>query len=114
MFNAMNFGAIFNYAAELYPTNMRSTAVGFTSSMARIGGLLAPQLNLLAVIDKRLPVLVIGECKVSLTFFKRFSAFLSIIAAVISSTMPETNKKPLLQTKEEAQVSLWSILYSHL
>ena len=110
MFNAMNFGAIFNYAAELYPTNMRSTAVGFTSSMARIGGLLAPQLNLLAVIDKRLPVLVIGECKVSLTFFKRFSAFLSIIAAVISSTMPETNKKPLLQTKEEAQVSLWSIL----
>ena len=60
MFNAMNFGAIFNYAAELYPTNMRSTAVGFTSSMARIGGLLAPQLNLLATIDKRLPVLVIG------------------------------------------------------
>ena len=61
MFNAMNFGAIFNYAAELYPTNMRSTAVGFTSSMARIGGLLAPQLNLLATIDKRLPVLVIGK-----------------------------------------------------
>ena len=57
----MNFGALFNYAAELYPTSMRGTAVGFASSMARIGGLLAPQLNLLATIDKRLPVLVIGQ-----------------------------------------------------
>ena len=61
MFNAMNFGALFNYAAELYPTSMRSTAVGFASAMARIGALLAPQLNLLSVIDKRVPVLVIGK-----------------------------------------------------
>ena len=37
------FSIAYLYTAELFPTQMRSTAVGMCSMMARIGGLAAPQ-----------------------------------------------------------------------
>ena len=61
MCNSMNFGAMFNYATELYPTSIRTTGLGFTASMSRIGGMLAPQLNLLTAYDQRLPYAIIGK-----------------------------------------------------
>ena len=41
-----SFSIAYLYTAELYPTQMRSTAVGMCSMMARIGGLAAPQVIL--------------------------------------------------------------------
>ena len=38
-----SFAIIYLYTAELYPTQIRSTAVGMCSMMARIGGFAAPQ-----------------------------------------------------------------------
>lgn len=88
MFNAVTFGAVFNYTAELYPTHLRTTAVGIGSSVARIGGILAPQILYLQFISDILPPIIIGIC--------------SCLAAYISSLMPETNKRPLMQTTNEA------------
>ena len=36
------FGVIYSYTVELFPTSTRSAAVGFCSTSARIGGILAP------------------------------------------------------------------------
>ena len=57
----MNFGAMFTYATEIYPTSIRTTGLGFTASMSRLGGMLAPQLSLLTTTDKRLPYAIIGK-----------------------------------------------------
>ena len=40
---AASFSIVYLYTAELYPTVVRSTAVGLCSMMARIGGIAAPQ-----------------------------------------------------------------------
>ncbi len=42
LFVTGSFGIIYVYAAELYPTVLRSTGMGMTSVMARIGSILAP------------------------------------------------------------------------
>lgn len=98
----MNFGAMFTYATELYPTSIRTTGLGFTASMSRVGGMLAPQLSLLAATDKRLPYAIIGETlKVKLTS-NNLLGLLSMIAAGITTTLPETKGRTLIQTRSEA------------
>ena len=46
------FSILYTYSAELYPTCVRSSAVGFCSSMARVGGALSP---LIFGIDATIP-----------------------------------------------------------
>ena len=60
MFNAVSLGAVFNNTAELFPTPLRATAVGVGSSVARIGGILAPQIIYLQVYNKLLPPVIIA------------------------------------------------------
>ena len=40
------FTLIYIYAAELFPTGLRNVGVGTSSTLARIGGLLQPQMAL--------------------------------------------------------------------
>ena len=37
------FAIVFLYTAEMYPTEIRSTALGCCSMMGRLGGIAAPQ-----------------------------------------------------------------------
>ena len=46
-----SFNIVYLYTAELFPTQIRSTAVGLCSMMARIGGLAAPQVGILLISD---------------------------------------------------------------
>ena len=46
-FIAVSFAIIYNYTAELFPTVVRSSAVGVGSSSARLAGMIAPQILLL-------------------------------------------------------------------
>ena len=37
-----SFSIVFVYTAEMFPTEIRSTAVGASSTCARVGGMIAP------------------------------------------------------------------------
>lgn len=52
-FIAVSFAIIYNYTAELFPTVVRSSAVGIGSSSARLAGMIAPQILLLVGIDEQ-------------------------------------------------------------
>ena len=43
------FTIVFVYTAEMFPTEIRSTAVGSSSLCGRIGGMLAPQVRRLQI-----------------------------------------------------------------
>ena len=73
---------------ELFPTNLRSQAIGFCSMVARIFGLVCPFVANLALFWKPLPMLVLGVP--------------SLIAAFSTYFLPETSGKELPQTMKDA------------
>ncbi|ESN92519.1 hypothetical protein HELRODRAFT_181394 [Helobdella robusta] len=83
------FGIIFLYSAELFPTNLRSQAVGVCSCMGRVSTLLASFSTYMA---RMFPTAL------SLSF-----ACMSILSAVLVMFLPETNHRPLPETIEEIE-----------
>lgn len=83
------FSIVYLYTAELYPTVIRSTAVGMCSMMARIGGIAAPQvaIYLPQVGPHYLPLIIMGS-----------SAF---VGSALSLFLPETLGALLPETMEE-------------
>ncbi|XP_077976897.1 organic cation transporter protein-like isoform X2 [Glandiceps talaboti] len=84
-----SFGIVYVYAAELFPTPLRAVGVGLCSMSARIGGMLAPQMLLMADLWAKLPPLVFGVA--------------SIIAGVLILPLPETRGINLPETLEEGE-----------
>ncbi|GFN86182.1 organic cation transporter protein [Plakobranchus ocellatus] len=83
-----SYAIIYLWSAELFPTVVRNAGMGVASMSARIGGIFAP-----FVLDLRdtwlpLPLLVFGV--------------LSIIAGLSAISLPETTKRALPQTLEDA------------
>ena len=74
--------------AELYPTNLRSQAVGTCSTVARLFGLVAPFVARLAIHWKPLPMLILGVP--------------SIFAAILAFFVPETKHIELPATMRDA------------
>ena len=74
--------------SELYPTNLRSQAVGSSSMIARIFCLCAPFLGPLAKIWQPLPMLIIGVP--------------ILIAGLLILKLPETHNKVLPQSVKAA------------
>lgn len=86
---AIAFGLIYLYTCELYPTIIRSLAVGSGSMMCRVGSVVAPFCVYLADVWQYLPQLIVG--------------ILAFIIGVLTFLLPETLGKPLTSTLEEAE-----------
>nr|XP_012608731.1 solute carrier family 22 member 16 isoform X2 [Microcebus murinus] len=82
------FGIIYLYTAELYPTIVRSLAVGSGSMVCRLASILAPFFVYLSSQWIFLPQLLVG--------------ITSFISGVLALHLPETRGKPLVMTWEEA------------
>ncbi|TRY61313.1 hypothetical protein TCAL_10704 [Tigriopus californicus] len=95
------FHVLFVYSSEIYATPARNTGVSMCSLFARAGGMIAPFVEQLRVLNPFLPVAVFGCC--------------AIIAAFAASFLPETKNKVLPQTIEESESfgdtdTLWNVL----
>ena len=81
------FGSIFVYASELFPTALRSAALGLCSASARVGGAVAPPVVFLSSIAGWLPMAI-------------FSAASMLAALLVVTTIPETLGQPSNETIE--------------
>ncbi|XP_069582238.1 solute carrier family 22 member 16 [Ranitomeya imitator] len=82
------FGLIYLYTAELYPTVIRSLAVGSGSMMCRIGSVVAPFCVYLTEVWIFMPQLLVG--------------IMALVTGILTLMLPETLGKPLVNTMEEA------------
>ncbi|KMQ89276.1 solute carrier family 22 member 21-like protein [Lasius niger] len=83
------FTTTYVYTAELFPTTLRNTLLGFCSMTGRIGSMLSPQTPLLAQIMPSLPFILFGS--------------MGIIAGILSLILPETLGTKLPDTIWEAE-----------
>jgi hypothetical protein len=79
------------FTSELYPTPMRSTGVGLSVAIARLGGVWAPQINVLSS--------TLGSIHVPFIIFSG----LSLVAGLLCFTLPETLNKQLPANLKEAK-----------
>ncbi|CAL8317107.1 unnamed protein product [Merluccius merluccius] len=86
---AIAFGLIYLYSCELYPTIIRSLAVGSGSMICRLGSVVAPFCVYLAELWTYLPQLIVG--------------ILALVIGVLTLLLPETLGQPLTTTLEEAE-----------
>ncbi|KAK2890147.1 solute carrier family 22 member 16 [Channa argus] len=86
---AIAFGLIYLYTCELYPTIIRTLAVGSGSMMCRVGSIVAPFCVHLADVWVYLPQLIVG--------------ILAFIIGLLTLMLPETLGRPLTTTLEQAE-----------
>lgn len=79
------------YTSELYPTPMRSTGVGLSVSLARLGGVWAPQINVLSS--------TLGSIYIPFVIFSVAAS----LASFLCIFLPETLNKPLPESLTEAK-----------
>lgn len=84
-----SYGTVYIFTTEQFPTPVRNVGLGASSMMARIGGILAPYINVLADLWRPLPLVVFG--------------LLSFISGLLSLYLPETLNKKLPETIEEGE-----------
>ncbi len=89
-FCGIAFGAGYTYTKDLYPTTLRSTALGTASASARIGSILSPIIAISANLHQVLPLVLYG---------------VTLFTAGIGSLWiwPETKKIHLIYTLEECE-----------
>ncbi|KAH1167307.1 hypothetical protein KIL84_002790 [Mauremys mutica] len=83
------FNCVFLFTTELYPTPIRQTGLGFGSTMARIGGIVAPLAKMLDEYFSFLPPFVYGAAP--------------IISGIVATFLPETLNQLLPDTVEEVE-----------
>lgn len=79
------------FTSELYPTPMRSTGIGLSVALARLGGVWAPQINVLSS--------TLGSIYVPFTIF----SIMSFLAGVLCFLLPETLNKRLPENLKDAK-----------
>ncbi|XP_059062086.1 organic cation transporter protein-like [Achroia grisella] len=88
-FITLAYNSLYVFAAEVFPTNYRTTLLAMCSTIGRIGSTVAPQTPLLARFYDYLPTILFGV-------MAGLSAFLVL-------TLPETNNMKLPDSLKEAQ-----------
>uniref|UniRef100_A0A2A4K9Y1 Major facilitator superfamily (MFS) profile domain-containing protein n=1 Tax=Heliothis virescens TaxID=7102 RepID=A0A2A4K9Y1_HELVI len=86
---SISFATVYLYAGELFPTVVRNSGVGLSSTVARIGSMLAPFVATLAHTSAWLPPLAFG--------------IVPLIGAALCFFLPETRGKKLPDTLEEGE-----------
>ncbi|XP_061461744.1 solute carrier family 22 member 6-A-like isoform X2 [Rhineura floridana] len=86
---AAAFNCTFLFTTELYPTPVRQTGLGFGSTMARVGGIIAPLAKMLEDYYVALPPIMYGA--------------VPILSGIIACFLPETLNVPLPDTIEEVE-----------
>lgn len=84
-----SYGTVYVFTTEQFPTPVRNVGLGASSMMARVGGILAPYINVLADVWKPLPLVIFGV--------------LAFISGLLSLYLPETLNKKLPETIEEGE-----------
>lgn len=79
------FAIVYLYTAELYPTTIRNTAVGTSSTIARIGGVIAPLLSGLK--PQSLSFIIMGTS--------------ALVGGILAVFLPETLGSPLPEKLED-------------
>ncbi len=83
------FQLVWLVTAEIYPTNLRTQALGACSTVARVAGLACPYVGTLAAFWRPLPMLVLGLPALA-------------AGALAFLVLPETSEQSLPQDMEEA------------
>lgn len=82
------FAIVYVYTAELFPTVIRNTSIGFCSTIARVGGIMANLVGLLAPFWGPAPMIVLG--------------IVAIIAGISALKLPETVGNKLPESMDDA------------
>lgn len=91
---------MYTYTSEVFPTELRSTAMGMTDGIGHIGGAIAPYI----IIPVALSVGILGISGYTWAFIAM--GFTAIIAGLIVGILgPKTNKLRLEQINEEEEVA---------
>eukprot|EP00892_Ulva_mutabilis_P005097 jgi/Ulvmu1/295/UM001_0299.1 len=90
---AAAFALLFVFTTELFPTVVRNAALGANSAAARIGGVVAPLIVLLAA--------AMHAGTLSFAVF----GLTSFVAGLLMISMPETQGQPLPETIEEVETA---------
>ncbi|CAL8297776.1 unnamed protein product [Lota lota] len=84
-----SFAIIYIYTAEIFPTVVRQTGIGMSGVFARMGGVLAPIINMLQTQSPSMPLVIFGT--------------VPLLGAVLAMALPETAGRPLPDTVEDAE-----------
>ena len=79
------------FTSELYPTPLRSTGVGLSVALARLGGVWAPQINVLSA--------TLGSIYIPFVIF----SIVSLVAGTLCLMLPETLNKLLPESLSDAK-----------
>nr|XP_020823777.1 solute carrier family 22 member 6-A-like isoform X1 [Phascolarctos cinereus] len=92
---AASFNCIYLYTGELYPTAIRTghpprqTGLGVGSTMARVGGIVAPLVKLMGKQMPLMPPIIYGS--------------IPVLSGFVALGLPETRNRPLKDTVEEVE-----------
>ncbi|XP_066920747.1 solute carrier family 22 member 15-like [Clytia hemisphaerica] len=90
LFVSISFPSIFNWVVEVYPTNIRSEALGIMGIAVNIGGASAPWVAKgLTQVTKQLPLYVMGT--------------MGLVAGILCRSLPETKEISMKESRSETK-----------
>ncbi|KAG9475517.1 hypothetical protein GDO78_003753 [Eleutherodactylus coqui] len=92
---AASFNCVYLYSGELYPTVIRQSGMGLGTMMARLGGIVAPLVQMTAEYYIHLPLIIYCLCP--------------ILSGIAVCFLPETLAVPLPETIQDVERSCMSL-----